>query len=564
MKKNILYLLGFITLPFLFGACEDLNRDIITTLEERKVLESFDFTRNRLSAIYSDLPSGFASVDGAMMASASDDALHNRQISDVYKFNTGSWNALDNPDDVWNHYYRGIRKANQFLQTADSVNHDIYALDPDPTQQQVYQNRLATIERWKHEARFLRAYFYFELVKRYGGVPLITEVYSLGDDYEDIQRNTFEETINFIVDECDAAAQVLSPSYSGDDLGRATSIAALALKSRVLLYAASDLFNDPATAGGTGIAELVTMPQGDRNARWKAAADAAKDVIDRSGGFLNNDYRSLFRSYNSGEIIFARRAGASNSFETANYPAGFDLVEGGTGPSQNLVDAYEMRDGSPFDWNNPEHSADPYANRDPRLGMSIITNNSVFKGRNIEIWPGGRDGPGLPRATRTGYYLKKYVDENLNLLENTTSIHTWILIRQAEMYLIYAEALNEYAPGDPDIKLHVDLVRERNGVDMPALPDGLSQAEMRKRIRNERRVELAFEGHRIWDLRRWREATNKLDAPLRGVSVRQNDTSFEYTPIDVQERSFDHRMNLYPIPQVELNKSPGLVQNPGW
>src|SRR5690554_3638931 len=144
MKKDILYLFGFITLPFLFGACEDLNRDIITTLDERKVIESFDFTRNRLSAIYNDLPSGFAEIDGAMMASASDDAIHNRQTSGVYKFNTGSWNALDNPDDVWNHYYQGIRKANQFLLTADSVNHDIYALDPDPTQQQVYQNRLNT------------------------------------------------------------------------------------------------------------------------------------------------------------------------------------------------------------------------------------------------------------------------------------------------------------------------------------------------------------------------------------------------------------------------------------
>lgn len=566
MEKGILYLSATLLLALFFTACEDLDRDIDTTLNERQVLESFDFTRNRLSAIYNDLPSGFSPVDGAMMASATDEAEHVLQRSNIQKFNTGSWNALDNPDDVWNHFFSGIRKVNQFLETADKVNHDIYALDPDPSQQEAYQNRLNTIKQWKNEARFLRAYFYFELVRRYGGVPIITEVFKLGDEFGHVERNSLEESIQFIIDECDEVAEQLEPVYTGENLGRVTNVAAMALKSRLLLYAASDLFNNPGWAGGYAHQELIALPAGNRVEQWKKAADAAKEVIDEFGGVLSDDYRGLFRTFDNEEIILVRRHGPSNNFEITNYSPGFYRGEGGTGPSQNLVDAYEMQDGTPFDWNNSEHSADPYSNRDPRLSMSIITNNSEYKGRNIKIWRGGLDGPGQARATRTGYYLKKYVDENIDLLENTTSVHSWILIRLAEIYLNYAEALNEYAPGHSDIEFYVDAVRGRPGVEMPPLPHGLPQSQMRERIRNERKVELAFEDHRFWDLRRWMIAPDFLGARLRGVEVeRIGNSVFTYNPVVVENRVFDAtKMYLYPIPQNELNKMPGLVQNPGW
>jgi hypothetical protein len=352
-------------------------------------------------------------------------------------------------------------------------------------------------------------------------------------------------------------------------LGRATKGAALALKSKTLLYAASDLFNDPSWTSGFDQPDLISLT-GDRNERWKAAADAAKAVIDLSeaGYSLHNNYRALFLGFNFSEIIFSRRNESSNDFEKANYPVGYDLGNGGTTPSQNLIDAYEViEDGEavPFNWNNPDHVNSPYSNRDPRLGMSVIWNNSNFKGRAVEIWDGGLDGPGIVNASRTGYYLKKYVTENLNLLQGNKSVKSWHIFRLADVYLMYAEALNEYDPGNGDIATYVNLVRQRSGVNMPEISGGLSQSEMREKIRHERRVELAFEDQRRWDLRRWMEAAPALSAPLRGVDVdRVGEDQFAYSPMIVENRVFSNNMYLYPIPQGEILISNGIKQNPGW
>ena len=565
--RPIVSILCLATVVWLSG-CEDLERELVTDISEQQLIHSYDYTLNRVNSLYTDMPAGYLQIDGAMTASATDEAEHTLETSNVQKFNNGSWNAVDNPENLWVNFYRGIRKSNQFLAATDSVNLDQYKLDPAPSAQTTYQTRLADIKRWKYEARFLKAYFYFELVKRYGGVPIITKIYSVNDDFQSVKRNTLAECVQYITAECDSAAKNLPVTYSATELGRATRGAALALKSRVLLYAASDLFNTPTWAGGYANPELISL-SGDRQARWKAAADAAKAVIDLSstGYALNTNYRNLFitNSYTLPEIIFSRRNGSSNDFEKANYPIGYDLGNSGTTPSQNLVDAYEMTNGTKFDWSNPVHAANPYANRDPRLGLNIILNNTAYKGRNVESWTGGRDGKGIPNATKTGYYLKKYVNENQNLLTNTTSVLSWNLFRLAEIYLNYAEALNEASPGHADIKTYVDKVRTRTGVAMPVLPTGLSQAEMRERIRNERRVELAFEDHRGWDVRRWMQGPQYLGAPLMGVEITKNtDGNFSYKPILVENRVFEPKMYLYPIPQGELSTSKGLIQNPLW
>ncbi len=553
-----------------FTGCEDLERELITDITEKQLIRSYDFTQNRVNSLYTDMPAGYLQIDGAMTASATDEAEHTLETSNIQKFNNGSWNSVDNPENLWANFYRGIRKANQFLVATDSVNLDQFKLDPAPSAQSIYQTRLAEIKRWKYEARFLRAFFYFELVKRYGGVPILNQTFSVNDNFDNVKRNTLAECMQFITEECDSAARNLPVVYAlpATDLGRATRGAALALKSRVLLYAASDLFNTPTWAGAFTNPALIALT-GDRQARWKAAADAAKAVIDLAGtGYaLNGNYRNLFitNSYTLPEIIFARRNGAENTFERANYPIGYDLGSSGTTPSQNLVDAHEMTNGTKFDWNNPVHAANPYANRDPRLGLNIILNNTPFKGRNAENWIGGRDGQGVVNATKTGYYLKKYVNENLNLLLNNTSVKSWNLIRLPEVYLNYAEALNESTPGHADIKTYVDRVRTRAGIAMPALPAGLSQADMRERIRNERRVELAFEDHRGWDVRRWMQGPQYLGAPLMGVEITRSTTgTFTYKPVEVEKRVFEPKMYLYPIPQGELNASKSLVQNPGW
>lgn len=567
MKKQLYNILSIILILPLLNGCEDyLDPEVITYEDFEQVTTSYNYTKQRLASIYSEIQPGFVRIDGAMLASASDDAEHTLETSTIQQFNIGSWNAYSNPDDVWDHYYRGIYKANQFIASADYVDLDIYKFDPQ--RQDVYQTYLEEINRWKYEARFLRAFFYSELVKRYGGVPILTNSGTIDDDFSLVKRNTLEESLNFIISECDSCAQILEERPGLEDRGRATRGAALALKSRMLLYAASELFNNPSWASGYSNPELISLSE-NREARWRAAADAAKAVIDlsRARYSLNDTYEELFNSENflNGEVIFSDRAGNSNNFEIANYPVGYKLGNSGTTPSQNLVDAYEDITGLPItDEGSVYDPENPFMNRDPRLQATILTNYSNYKGRPVECFYGGLDGPPLARATRTGYYLKKYVNEGLDLETNQTSVHSWIIIRLAEIYLNYAEALNEYNPGNPDIATYVNEVRNRAG--MPDLPAGLSQAEMRERIRHERRIELAFEEHRVWDLRRWMLASEVLSSPLEGIQITMNpaDTTFSYQKVTVENRVFDQKMYLYPIPQSEIAIANGIIQNPLW
>jgi len=576
MKRNFL-ISGIFTLLILSG-CQKLDPEVNTTLNYKQVITSYDYVKQLNAAVYGTLQNGFLYVSGqAMMATATDEAEHTLETANVQKYNTGSWNALDNPDNVWSAYFTGIRKANQFLVSSDSANLDQYKYDPLPASQTVYKTRLAEIKNWKYEVRFLRAYFYFELVKRYGGIPIITTVNSINADFSAIKRNTLAECFKFISDECDTAALKLPAKYSvAGDLGRVTSVAAMALKSRMLLYKASDLYNTTSWASGYANPELISIVGGDRTVQWQAAANAAKAVIDLSSastGFSSlGSYSSVFGSstYNNSEVIFRRGNGNDNSFERANTPMGFNNGQSGTTPSANLVDDYEVKVNATtsrsFDWNNPVDAANPYLNRDPRLGMTVLKNGDVIKGRAIQPFIGGLDGKPLTFATKTGYYLNKYVNSTLDLVNGTTSNHAWVYIRFAEMYLNYAEALNEAQPGHADIAIYVNKVRQRTGVAMPALPAGLTQAQMRDAIRHERKIEFAFEDHRYWDVRRWMLGSTYFNVPLKGVSISKDAISgtFTYTPINVEDRVFLSKMYFYPIPQSELFIATSWKQNPLW
>ena len=571
MKKVKTILYGA-ALLLLVNACDSiLDREVVLSLTEDDVLTLYNNTQSRAVAIYNYLPSGFRCVDGAMMASASDEAEYTLETSSIQMFNVGSWNAKNNPDGgSWWNNFRGIYLVNHFLANSDNLDLEMYRLNPDDIGHEQYQNRLDNIKRWKYEVRFLRAYFYFELIKRYGGVPVITRPVEIGDSFP---RNTLDSCVNFIVKECDDIALGLPIKYTEqENLGRATRGAVLALKSRVLLYAASDLFNSPEKwASGYANKDLISVKPIDRKERWKKAADAAKDVIDLTdaGYALSNNYQGVFRSYTDAEIILARRDGASNDFEKTNYPVGYDLGNSGNTPSLNLLDDYEMLDGTAFDWNNKNHAANPYKGRDPRLAFTILSNMTKFNGRPVECWTGGRDGKGVPRATKTGQYLLKYIDPELNLLEGRTSVHTWILIRLAEVYLNYIEALNEYQPAHSDIKIYYDKIRRREGIKMPVLPDGLDQDAVRQKIRHERRIELAFEDHRLWDARRWMIAADNemgkgvLNIPLRGLEILNRGGVPSYSPIEIEKRNFEPKMYLYPIPQGDLDIA-GWSQNPLW
>lgn len=578
MKNKIYLIPGFIALVLLLSSCEKyLDRALITDLTNKEVTTSYTYSGYRVASVYSTLQPEFLYIDGAMMASATDEAEHTLETSAIQKFNIGSWNAFSNPNDVWGTYYKGIRKANQFLVSTDSINLDLYKFDPLPAQQTVYKNRLAEIKRWKYEVRFLRAFFYFQLVQRYGGVPILKTAGTINDDYSTVKRDSLSTCIRYITSECDSAAANLPLTYGTADLGRATKGAALALKSRVLLYAASDLFNNPSWAGSYANPELISVT-GDRTAKWTVAAIAAKAVIDLTGtGYaLGTSYSTLFSATNfsNTEVIFCRRNSATNTFEIANYPIGFDQGQSGTTPSGNLVDEYEVKVNATtavqFSWSNPVHAANPYAplgtlGRDPRLGFTVLTDSTLYKSRRLECFQGGKDGKPIANATKTGYYLSKYVDAGINLATGTTSVHSWIFFRLAEMYLNYAEALNEYDPGNANIKIYVDKVRQRTGVAMPVLQAGLTQNQMRDAIRHERRIEFAFENHRFWDVRRWLQGDTYFNAPLRGIKVVKHvGASRTFEVITVENRVFEPKMYLFPIPQNELSIAHGLVQNPLW
>ncbi|MCD7974029.1 MAG: RagB/SusD family nutrient uptake outer membrane protein [Candidatus Azobacteroides sp.] len=587
--KKIIYIL-LITGIGVFSSCDD-ELDPETGLPgaqpEDEVIYNYNNTQQILNGLYTYLPNGLFYIGGeAMLAGASDEAEFTIETNDIQKFNTGAWNAINNPDPAWKNNFAGIYAVNLFLQKADSVDLDYLKDDPSSSSQEAYEQYMENINRWKYEARGLRAFFYSELVKRYGGVPIITEPLGLTSDFAEIKRNTLAECVQFIADECDSVANVLPVKYGEDgDLGRITKGTALAIKSRILLYAASDLFNDPTWSQGYAYPEYISMTDNkSRQERWVEAAEAADAVLGLGVYNFNPDslggLGGLFRTYLSPEIILARRGGVSNDFERINYPIGYDGGRSGLTPLGNLVDAFERLQGTnavPFDWNNPEHAADPYASRDPRLAAYVLTNNVLFNGgrseteegpRPVEIWEGGLDGKGVPRATRTGYYLHKYIDPNLDLLKNQSSVHTWIIIRYSEIMLNYAEAVNEAygangkLPG-ADMTPRQILVEIRTRVPMPTARS-TSQDELREMIRHERQVELAFEDHRLWDVRRWMIAPETLGVPARGVEIKKlGEDEFAYHPVEVESRVWHDKMYFYPIPQKEIQITQ-WPQNPLW
>jgi len=544
-----------------FSGCDYLDTKIDTRITPEVLNSDYSKLADLGYAPYTYIRNGFYLMDNNIPAAMSNEAEQTAPSSNVQRFNDGSWNAYNNPDNPYSYYYQGIRAANFFLEYSIDYKNQL-AHNRDTISDRAYQYRLdvADIGWMRGEAHILRAFFYYDLIKRYGGVPLVTKTLSLTDNL-DLPRTDYNTLVDFIVSEIDNYTDSLqakwknydSSNKDGYDLerdGRFTKGAALALKSRVLLYAASPLHNESNDLS-----------------KWAKAAQAAHDVIALNQYSLSSNYQQLFLESNSttdNEIIWSIRAGATNSMEKANYPIGTPGGNSGVTPSQNLVSEYEYT-GAP----NPNN---PYANRDPRLGFSIVTNNSAWNGRTIEIWSGGVDSWSNTNTSKTGYYLKKFLIDNLYLTQNETRIHNWVMFRYAEILLNYAEAMNEAYGPDQDngygltARAAVNMVRNRTGVKMPAVV-AANQSEMRDKIKHERKIELAFEDHRYWDLLRWKDAETELNQPLRGVKATKNgDGSFSYTEFNVENRVFvAPKMYYYPIPDAEIKKSNGILkQNPEW
>jgi starch-binding outer membrane protein, SusD/RagB family len=364
--------------------------------------------------------------------------------------------------------------------------------------------------------------------------------------------------VNYIVSEIDnnkANLQVnwKTSSFANND-GRFSLGSALAIKARVLLYAASPLHN----------------PTNDVT-KWQKAAAAAQDVMTTSGlnyALDNTGYGNYFTGSNpltSNETIFAVRMPANNTPETDNYPIGTPGGKSGEVPSDNLVSDYEFT-GVPDPTN-------PYANRDPRLAASIVTNGNTWNGRTIDESPGGTDDMANANTSKTGYYLKKFLTDNLNLVQGGTAQNQWIVYRYGEILLDYAEAMNEaYGPDavpagyTTTARQALKMVRDRASTSLPVVTAS-SQTDFRTAIKHERRIELAFEDHRYWDLLRWNDAQTVLNQPIKGITVTKTSTgAFSYQQVNVANRVFNAPANYYyPFSQAEIvNSKNTLQQNPGY
>lgn len=493
------------------------------------------------------LPGFGRAFEYSMWSSNSDESIYNND--------DGSWliqrgqiapENLGNAGAFWGRSYRGIRDCNYALNNINSLNIS--------TQ---HKNYLIG------ELQFIRAFRYHDLIRNYGGVVLVgNKVYSLTDNLTDssiFQRSTIKDCIAYTVAQLDSAAQLLPISNDGNiwQLGRATKGAALALKARLLLYAASPLYNV-----GT----------------WQDAAAAALAVINLNKYSLQNDYGSLFidQSMSSPEIIFGRQytiVAPHVRMEIANGPNGYDGWAGNT-PLQNLVDAYQMNNGK--DITDPTSGYDPqnpYLNRDNRFYTTILYNGATYRNSTIDAFiPGGKDskdGPSNWNTTKTGYYLRKFMNDN-NPIDNPWSSagqQPWIYMRYAEILLNYAEAQNEAVGPDNSVYQAINQIRQRSSVNQPALPAGLTQAQMRGAIRKERQIELAFEEHRFYDVRRWMIADVTENAPAAGIIITKNTNgTFTYTPkVALDGRSFSTKNYWLPIPRSEILASNNqLKQNSGY
>ncbi len=484
------------------------------------------------------------------------------------------------PHYKWDELYKRIKDTNVFLANAEQSGNVDASL----------------INRLTGEVLFLRGYFYHNLLKLYGGVPLVTQPFALDDDFS-VERASFEETVNQIVSDLDAAADMLPPAQV--ETGRATRGAAMALKARVLLFAASDLY-----AQNPGGMEETGYIGGDQQARWRAAKNAAKAVMDLGEYDLYmsdpapsdsaaKNYADIFLVPGHNETIFSRHFVKTYSFEwfegqigLFSGPNGYHNWGGDT-PLQQHVDAYELADGTKFDWTNPEHAANPYANRDPRFYASIFYNGAGWRTRPSDVaaldpqgivqtayfeMPGESDlRPGLDtrqgpiedwNGTYTGYYTRKFLDIDVDHQFERQET-PWIIMRFAEVLLNYAEA--SAALGEEgDAREAVNRVRRRAG--MPEIND--SGEALLERIRNERRVELAFENHRFFDVRRWMIAPEVYDNG-RGVRITGRLTSngtydYEYELREIDQRGWNNSHYFLPIDRVEMNRNDLLIQNPGY
>ncbi len=580
MKKLITYTTGLLLSLVLVSCTDFLEKEYDITLTEDDVFSSEVNTRGFLANMYNYQTDGFLGFHNGQFLGSFRDAMTDNAVSywNVHYYHgvqTDSYDATNNPflNTYWRDNFIAIRKANQFLKNAKKtvIGSALY-------------------DRYMAEAKLLRAMFHFEIIRYFGATPIIGEneegipiVFEISRAEEmNMTRTPPAEALKWVADQCDQVKNILPFRYPNEteDWGRVSGAVAYALKSRALLYRASELNNT-----------------GNNPSYWAEAAQAARDFIS-----VNNQQSNPYRLYSTGdpdndyyecftitpmlnyEFILCPEPWATTFINTEMAPCGFAgqiTANGRTNPTQNLVDCYETINGLPIDKDPTYDPQNPYVNRDPRFSQTIFHHGMMWgdieqeEYRMVDVsYPNGRDYKELHGGTLTGYYCKKYVNK-ISYKVPSTPIMAFPSYRYGEILLNAAEAVNE-AEGPDAAYQYVNEIRARAG--MPAY-SGMTQAELRERIRNERRIELCFEDHRYFDERRWKifegqTMTSEIGKPyyqqyynLYGVTVTNpNNPHYEYRPADTYPtRAFvSPKSYLFPLPDADVKRAPNLGQNPGW
>ena len=572
MKRYII--LASIAVIFAASCSKQMNYNEYNVYDKDYIALNFSNVGGFMTDIYNTVEYDFGNYSsGAMLASASDESKYSIMGNAIEDFYNGAWSPSNPKSNTWKNMYAGIATCNTVLTEMQGLDFEELKLNDD------YIQQMHRYENYQYECRFMRAFFYFTLARQYGGVPIVGETMS-AEEINVLSRNSSDEVFKYIIDECNAIKDKIIENYAdlGDyalgtpETGRADKLAVLALRAKAALYWASPLFN----------------PSSDKE-RYHNAATYYKELIaecEKRGMDLADNYESLWDTKNytdakiTKEIIFARRyfssANGDHLVESNNYPVGIEGGAGGNCPTQNLVDAYDMLIGKGiFETGSGYDPQNPYAGRDPRLALTVATNGSqwpTYSGApKLQTYVGGANGQPIAGATTTGYYLKKLCHGAISLAANSkylNDFHSYVIFRLGGAWLDYSEALFKWL-GSADatssefpISAREAASKTRVRVGMPPFESGMSNSAFWEKYQKERMVELAFEGHRFWDVRRWKEA-DKFFTTIESMEITKTDAGFNYKRTS-ESRKWEDKMYLFPIPVTERMKNPNLEQNPGW
>lgn len=602
---------GVALVSLALASCGDkMDYNEYTAYDQEYIERSFAYVGGLMTNVYNDIDTDWGNLSGAMLSSATDESEYSHDGNSIEEFYNGNWSAANPHQTIWSTAYSGITYCNEIIDNWSGLTFDQFKHNKD------YEQQMYLYNNYKYESRWARAYFYYTLVRQYGSVPFKIHN-TTGTEETALACTSSDDIFDFINTECDSIKDKIIDDYGGNaelilakpETGRANKYAVLALKAQAALYHASPLFSQGKT-------------DEQKKDLWAAAVIANKELIDAAeakGYGLADSLKTLWatdyysNAQSTKEILFARRTASASTFEGYNFPAGYSSGQGGNCPTQDLVDAFECTDGKSISESSLYDPQNPYANRDIRLTQTVAVNGEAWPNDLasynsnypvLETYAGGyhsRTGSSAAKsyATTTGYYLKKFCNANQILkarsgVSVTTSPHGWLTFRMGGMYLNYAEALYQYfkacgnsnaadATGEVSytdasgVKHSVTIsstqtaaamaskTRTRSG--MPAFATGLSNDEFWAKYKNERMVELAFEGHRFYDVRRWMEDGDKFMNIHRMNITKNDDGTFTYQTVAVTRGNgqWQTKWNLFPFSQTEIMKSNGAIkQNTGW